>query len=444
MKHHIIFFITSLFTTISAFAQFSINGASMTPYDYKNEVSTNLDHIYILNTTNAITLIYTSDNNTVQFYKYTQSTINKTPIPDSDINISYSGGVTTYEISNIESDHGYIAEYGGRSNAVWITDYSKYTEEFHSLNIDDEATDKCSYVTFKLDKASRNMTFYDSNGGREIKRKYTIKYLDKEWDSNKKEYIEKDVSKSEYFGTSFNVEAPLITTEFELTGDQFSEHFGIKKTISAYYEVLKIEMHLDSEIIKEGGTSAGDSASVENLYNAPVEMNFLSYASDAAVFYNWKIYHNADTSDPNAYLVSYTDPDISYTFTEAGKYTIILEVKNEDSSCSVTEELSFNISESYLKFPNFLSPGSSTEGVPYVFRASYKSIIRFKCTIFNRWGNKIYEWSDPRNGWDGTYKGNKVSPGVYFYVVDAEGSDGQKYKKGGDINVLYGNNNTAH
>ena len=34
-------------------------------------------------------------------------------------------------------------------------------------------------------------------------------------------------------------------------------------------------------------------------------------------------------------------------------------------------------------------------------------------------------------------KGGKyVAPGVYFYVIEAEGSDGKKYKKKGDINIL--------
>ena len=32
--------------------------------------------------------------------------------------------------------------------------------------------------------------------------------------------------------------------------------------------------------------------------------------------------------------------------------------------------------------------------------------------------------------------GKYVQPGVYFYVIEAEGSDGIKYKEKGDINIL--------
>ena len=74
--------------------------------------------------------------------------------------------------------------------------------------------------------------------------------------------------------------------------------------------------------------------------------------------------------------------------------------------------------------------------------------------IFNRWGQEIVsgnqntlplEYTDC-NGvvdgytyyvcWDGTYHGSKVEDGVYFILVEAEGSDGVKYVRRGDINVL--------
>jgi hypothetical protein len=49
----------------------------------------------------------------------------------------------------------------------------------------------------------------------------------------------------------------------------------------------------------------------------------------------------------------------------------------------------------------------------------------------------VYEFTDPDGGWDGTYNGRLVDPGVYYYVITATGSDGKKYKKRGDINILH-------
>lgn len=48
----------------------------------------------------------------------------------------------------------------------------------------------------------------------------------------------------------------------------------------------------------------------------------------------------------------------------------------------------------------------------------------------------MFRWTDPSQGWDGKKGGKYVAPGVYFYVIEAEGSDGIKYKKKGAVNIL--------
>jgi gliding motility-associated-like protein len=41
-----------------------------------------------------------------------------------------------------------------------------------------------------------------------------------------------------------------------------------------------------------------------------------------------------------------------------------------------------------------------------------------KCEIFNRWGNKIYEFDELTEGWNGsTSSGDEAVNGVYFYKV---------------------------
>lgn len=99
------------------------------------------------------------------------------------------------------------------------------------------------------------------------------------------------------------------------------------------------------------------------------------------------------------------------------------------------------IGESKLDIPNAFSPGSSP-GVNDEWKVSYKSIVTYKCTIFNRWGKKLFESSDPSQGWDGMVGGKVVPPGVYFYVIKAVGADGVKYDRAGDINIIGYNDNT--
>ena len=75
---------------------------------------------------------------------------------------------------------------------------------------------------------------------------------------------------------------------------------------------------------------------------------------------------------------------------------------------------------------------------------SYKSLIDYECHIFNRWGKELFQSKDPAQGWDGKYGGKYVPAGVYFYVIKAKGSDGRKYNKSGDINIInYKRNETG-
>ena len=63
---------------------------------------------------------------------------------------------------------------------------------------------------------------------------------------------------------------------------------------------------------------------------------------------------------------------------------------------------------STLVFPNAFSPNNGDD-LNDVFKAKeYRSIIEFHAYIFNRWGQKLYDWTDPDGGWDGTYNGKDV------------------------------------
>lgn len=59
-----------------------------------------------------------------------------------------------------------------------------------------------------------------------------------------------------------------------------------------------------------------------------------------------------------------------------------------------------------IDFPNAFTPNQ--DGVNDVFLKNYDLVIT------NRWGQTLYQG---RDGWDGRYKGDKVSPGTYYYIV---------------------------
>jgi hypothetical protein len=72
------------------------------------------------------------------------------------------------------------------------------------------------------------------------------------------------------------------------------------------------------------------------------------------------------------------------------------------------------------------------------FYVNYEGISEFKCTILNRWGNVIYEYTDPAGNWNGkTNSGDVVEEGTYFYKIDAVLDGGIELQKHGFVVVKY-------
>lgn len=93
--------------------------------------------------------------------------------------------------------------------------------------------------------------------------------------------------------------------------------------------------------------------------------------------------------------------------------------------------------DSKLVFPNAFSPNGDDYNEKYKAKES-QSIVEFHAAIYNRWGQKLYEWDDVNGGWDGKYNGKDVKDGVYYVQVKAKGADGQVFVIKKDVNLLRG------
>ena len=102
------------------------------------------------------------------------------------------------------------------------------------------------------------------------------------------------------------------------------------------------------------------------------------------------------------------------------------------------DECVFIDKESKLEVPNIFSPNG--DGMNDFFQVEAQTLKTFQGTIINRYGRKVFEWTDWENedaGWDGRLNGStKAVPGVYFYVIEAEGFDGQVYKLEGSLHLV--------
>ena len=434
----IIFFTCFILLYVSAYAQLR-NAEFQAIGTYKTverSGSTTLEEVYIFKTLTGAKITYTTNvGNSVKAYTYETSINGERNDITLPLPVPAGQGREMYTITNLEDARGLAFEDNNRTKAVWIIDYNTHRPQLHSIT-PVESADKCEALKLEINKD--DFLFFRETTGqqKEIKRKYEIEYDIQTWDGE--EFVtERKVLKDLIIGTEIVLvegDLPNLKTEFALIGDQFSKAFGSpEKVISSTYEpasaIAKMthkqhNRESDNEI-GANGTGLGGSA--------PVEIDFFGHANEpAADHYSWFIYNKKDMKNPEA---RYNDKDMNYIFQNAGDYIVTLEVANINSGCTDTVSVNLNISESDLQVPNFFSPGS-TPGQNDIFKVSYKSIVKFKCTIFNRWGNKVYEWTDPSQGWDGRHNGKLVNPGVYYYVIDATGSEGKRYKKGGDINIL--------
>ena len=57
--------------------------------------------------------------------------------------------------------------------------------------------------------------------------------------------------------------------------------------------------------------------------------------------------------------------------------------------------------------------------------------------IFNRWGELIFESTDPYEKWKGDYNGNMVATGVYVYVINYKSAEGVGFLQKGTVTMFY-------
>ncbi len=126
--------------------------------------------------------------------------------------------------------------------------------------------------------------------------------------------------------------------------------------------------------------------------------------------------------------------------TESTVYTVV--VTNENG-CTATDKVTIHIlPKRDIFIPNAFSPnGDGNNDYFTVFTGHNVNTIK-ALRVFDRWGAEIFGKTElsPNNeteGWDGTYKGKLMEPGVYVYYVEVEYIDGKTKIHSGDLNITF-------
>lgn len=180
------------------------------------------------------------------------------------------------------------------------------------------------------------------------------------------------------------------------------------------------------------------SASASPVFGVnPLPVNFAAVGTGGINNYFWTFGDQGATAPGQ---------NSSYTYANAGTYTVVVAGWNDDPMCTVFDTIVINVVEqAILSFPNVFTPNG--DGANDEFLATISGVQSMNITIFDRWGFKIHTASlngiSPAPGtiscWDGKNGGgNLASDGVYYYVIDAVGYDGKNYPFQGFVHLLSG------
>lgn len=161
---------------------------------------------------------------------------------------------------------------------------------------------------------------------------------------------------------------------------------------------------------------------VENTSNI-----FTNLSSPNAVNFKW-IFGDGDT------LATTSRSNVEHQYNSTGTFNACLVAFNAvgcpDTLCMPVS----TIVVPALDVPNAFTPNSNDVNSKIFVRGF--GIAKMRFTIWNRWGQKVFETGNRFEGWDGRVKGVVQPMDVYAYTLDVDFFDGTKTTRKGDITLI--------
>lgn len=86
--------------------------------------------------------------------------------------------------------------------------------------------------------------------------------------------------------------------------------------------------------------------------------------------------------------------------------------------------------------PNAFSPNNLDNPENETLKVYGYCLETMTFQVFNRWGQKVFETTDQKVGWDGTFNGEALNTGVFVYRLEGKGYDGKAYSMKGNVTLI--------
>ena len=170
---------------------------------------------------------------------------------------------------------------------------------------------------------------------------------------------------------------------------------------SKVINVANVDRQLDGPVYDEMVVLKGQSATLINKNRQPGSYDlFPSYPAGGGT-------SPVQTNATGDYTTGALDADT----------TVYVVLRKGDCSSAVTAVNIKVLPTRDLIVPNAFSPNG--DGHNDLFRIKNPQLVRtFALSIFDRWGDKVFETADPYQGWDGSYRNRPAQIGTYVWTIN--------------------------
>lgn len=120
---------------------------------------------------------------------------------------------------------------------------------------------------------------------------------------------------------------------------------------------------------------------------------------------------------------------------ENTQYCVSAELNSCSTKTCVNITVSCETSNDY-SVPNAFTPNGDGNNDEFCLRGWDVCTSSFQVEIFDRWGEKVFESTDPNFCWSGVYKGKLMDAGVFVYVMSVQKFDKTTVNRKGNITLI--------